>query len=197
MWMAIRKNQCKEWLHEGKNVGAAALAARTKASIEVNRGDHGLLGFLDGSKCYERVGHALAGHDALQPGLAARVANMVFDIYRTPRNEFVHSIRPVGQHSRHNQMLDDTADVVETHRRCIVDRVHERMRHTNEATLAERMRMHANPAKSEAIGQCANSQIHTLKKQAVKSVTSIFITGGDGGSSVLLYNIRSETRPLT
>lgn len=36
-WMAIRKSQCKESplrLHDGKHVGAAALVARTGASVE-------------------------------------------------------------------------------------------------------------------------------------------------------------------
>lgn len=69
-------------MSEGKLVGAPALAAKASASIEVKRylGDPSLLAFLDCRKCYERVGHALAGQRALQSGLAARVANMVFDI---------------------------------------------------------------------------------------------------------------------
>lgn len=58
------------------------------ASIEAEhyQGDHSLLAFLDCSKCYERVGHALAGRRALRSGLAARVANMLFDMYKGRRH---------------------------------------------------------------------------------------------------------------
>lgn len=68
------------------------MAARTRASIEVKHyhGDHILLAFLDCSKSYERVGHALAGARALQSGLAARVANMAFDMYKGHRYVKVH-----------------------------------------------------------------------------------------------------------
>lgn len=67
-WMVIR--QCKEWslrLHDGKHVGAAALAARTRPSIEIRHyeGEHSLLAILGSSECYESVGHCLVGQRAL------------------------------------------------------------------------------------------------------------------------------------
>lgn len=93
--MAIRKSQSKEWslrLHQGKHIGAAALAAKTRALIEVKhcQGDQNLPAFLDRNECYERAGHALAGTRPSQSGLAARVANMVFDMYRGHRHVKVH-----------------------------------------------------------------------------------------------------------
>lgn len=89
-WMAIRKGQSKDRLlrlHETRYVGASALAANPRASIEVMHYQvgHNLLAFLDCSNCYERVGHTLAGARALQSGLAARVANIIFDMYKGHR----------------------------------------------------------------------------------------------------------------
>lgn len=59
--MMIRKSQSRGWplrfRHDGRHVGAAALAARRRASIEVlhHEGKHSLLAFIECSKCYERV----------------------------------------------------------------------------------------------------------------------------------------------
>lgn len=89
-WMVIRKRQCNEWplqLRDG-HVGAAALAATTRASTETQHyhGEHSLLAFVDCSKCYERAGHALAGQRAFRSGLAVWVANMVFDAHKGHRH---------------------------------------------------------------------------------------------------------------
>lgn len=64
----------RDWslqLRGGAHIGAAAMASRTRASVEL-RDHHGqstLLAFLDCSKCYERVGHAVAGSRARISGL--------------------------------------------------------------------------------------------------------------------------------
>lgn len=69
-------------LHGGAHVGAAARAIRTRASVELqhHQGRSTLLALLDCSKCYERVGHVVAGSRALASGLPGRIANMIFDM---------------------------------------------------------------------------------------------------------------------
>lgn len=78
--------------HDGKNAGAASLAARTRADIEVAKlqSKHTSLAFLDCSKCYEREGHKLAGGRAVGTRLRPRVANMVFDMSKGDRHIKAH-----------------------------------------------------------------------------------------------------------
>lgn len=95
--MAIRKVQRWGWslrIHGKKHVGAAALAVRTRGSIEAPHceGKDSLLAFLDCSKCYERVKHALVGERALDTGLGGRLANMSFDLHKWPRHTEVHGV---------------------------------------------------------------------------------------------------------
>lgn len=65
-------------LHDGKDAGAATLAARTRADTEVAKfqGKRTLFAFLDCSKCDESVGHIVAGDRAVGTGLRTTVANM-------------------------------------------------------------------------------------------------------------------------
>lgn len=80
VWMAIRKHQRRDWrlrFYGGAHLGAAAMASRRRASIELQhyRGPSTLLAFLDCSKCDERVGHAVAGSRAQVSGLPGRIAS--------------------------------------------------------------------------------------------------------------------------
>lgn len=90
--MAIRKGQQQRWsleIHDGKHAGAATCAARTRADIELAsyHGKHILLACLDCSKCYESVGHQLAGDKAVGTGLQPRVANVIFDMHNGDRRD--------------------------------------------------------------------------------------------------------------
>lgn len=93
VWMAIRKSRDAQtrWsldIHDRTHAGAATLAARTRASIEVAtyEGRHTLLAFPDRSKCYERVGHDVAGIRGLESGIQGRVANLILETYQGDRH---------------------------------------------------------------------------------------------------------------
>lgn len=51
---------------------------------------HSLLAFLDCSKCFQRVNHALAGTRAIVSGLVVSVANTALDMYDRFRHVKVH-----------------------------------------------------------------------------------------------------------
>ena len=90
LWMALRRAVVKPWslaIHGGSHMGAAECAFRTAVEVEHagTQGRHALLAFLDCSKCYERVGHALAAERAARSGMPLRVLNMVMNIDSGPR----------------------------------------------------------------------------------------------------------------
>ena len=68
-------------------MGAAECAFRTAVEVEHAgaQGKHALMAFLDCSKCYERVSHALAAARAAETGMPLRVLNMVMNVYSGPR----------------------------------------------------------------------------------------------------------------
>lgn len=65
------------------------------------RGRHTLLAFL--SKCYERVGRALAGARAVASWIQGKVVNMVFDLHQGDRHVRAHGA--VAQPRRGNHGL--------------------------------------------------------------------------------------------
>lgn len=95
VWVARRRGQQQGWslgIHDGKRAGAAALAARTRADLEVAKfqGKHTLLASLVCSKCYERAGHTPAGDSAANTGLQPGVANRAFDMDQRDRHVKAH-----------------------------------------------------------------------------------------------------------
>lgn len=78
--------------HGGAHIGAAAMASRARASIELQhrQGRSTLMGLLDCIKCFGRVGHAMAGGRALMSGLPGRTTNMVFSVHGADRHIKAH-----------------------------------------------------------------------------------------------------------
>lgn len=85
-------------LHEGRHAGAATLASRTRASVEVQqyKGQFTQLAFLDCSKCYDWVNLWTAGVRAIGSGMQGMIANLVFDLYTGGGGVYEHTAQ------RHN-----------------------------------------------------------------------------------------------
>lgn len=83
-----------------QHAGAATLAARTRAGLEVGRfqGKHTLLAFLDCSKCYDRVWHHLASGRAV--GTGATNPHGQHDLWHV---QATGTSRPTGQWRCHTE----------------------------------------------------------------------------------------------
>ena len=106
IWMAIRKEQARDWslaIHGGAHEGAAAMASRSRAQAEITHweGKHTITAFLDCSKCYERIEHETAGKRATSSGCPASIINMAMSIYSGPRYIRVHGAVAKPARGRH------------------------------------------------------------------------------------------------
>ena len=86
LWMCIRKNLTQDWtrkLYGPRCLSATDLAWETRTMQELTRSKGQRTGsvFLDCSKCYERVPHAVAYADAIRTGCPRTIANLVFSLY--------------------------------------------------------------------------------------------------------------------
>lgn len=83
----------------------------------MSQGKHTLLAFLDCSKYYEIAGHNLAGDRAINTRLQARVANMVFDMYKRDRHVKPHGTLAQPRTGNHG-LVASCAFAKDTHKAC-------------------------------------------------------------------------------
>ncbi|MCP4242474.1 MAG: hypothetical protein GY772_18115, partial [bacterium] len=95
LWAAARQPFVRQWLRPLENlvlggrpgVGAelASLEAGAIAAEALASGEHAAAAFLDVSKAYEGVAHALLAEAALAEGFPPRIAHLAIAAYRGPR----------------------------------------------------------------------------------------------------------------
>ncbi|MCP4243385.1 MAG: hypothetical protein GY772_22755, partial [bacterium] len=95
LWAAARQPYVRQWLRPLENlvlggrpgVGAelASLEAGAIAAEALASGEHAAAAFLDVSKAYEGVDHALLADAALAEGFPPRIAHLAIAAYRGPR----------------------------------------------------------------------------------------------------------------
>ncbi|MCP4244117.1 MAG: hypothetical protein GY772_26500, partial [bacterium] len=95
LWAASRQDHVRQWLRPleklvlggrpGVGADLAALEASVIASEALASGEHAAAAFLDVSKAYEGVDHALLAEAALAEGFPARIAHLAIAAYKGPR----------------------------------------------------------------------------------------------------------------
>ncbi|MCP4241721.1 MAG: hypothetical protein GY772_14270, partial [bacterium] len=95
LWAASRQDHVRQWLRPleklvlGGRPGVGADLAALEASVIANEalasGEHVAAAFLDVSKAYEGVDHALLAEAALAEGFPARIAHLAIAAYKGPR----------------------------------------------------------------------------------------------------------------
>ncbi|MCP4242104.1 MAG: hypothetical protein GY772_16225, partial [bacterium] len=95
LWAAARQDHVRQWLRPleklvlggrpGVGADLAALEASVIASEALASGEHAAAAFLDVSKAYEGVDHALLAEAALAEGFPARIAHLAIAAYKGPR----------------------------------------------------------------------------------------------------------------
>ncbi|MCP4242473.1 MAG: hypothetical protein GY772_18110, partial [bacterium] len=95
LWAASRQDYVRRWLRPlehlvlggrpGVGADLAALEASVLACEALASGEHAAAAFLDVSKAYEGVDHALLAEAALAEGFPARIAHLAIAAYKGPR----------------------------------------------------------------------------------------------------------------